>query len=141
MEKRGIVYRLDGAFAWIAYVRESACGSDCASCKGCESIDMSTRVYNDIDAQVGDIVALIADESRMARLSNVLYLVPFGFFLIGVVIAYVVSLYVSVNAEALAILLGFLLLLISGFVLRRLDYAFGKNQTIYMRIIQRKEAE
>lgn len=141
MEKRGIVYRIDGAYAWIAYVRESACGSDCASCKGCESIDMTTRVFNDVDAHVGDIVALEADAPKMARLSNVFYLIPFGFFLIGVAIAYAIAPFFTVNVEVLAMTIGIVLLLVSSAILRKLDQSLSSEHTIQMRIIQRKDEE
>lgn len=141
MEKRGIVYRIDGAYAWIAYVRDSACGSDCASCKGCESVDMTTRVFNDVDARLGDIVALQADAPRMARLSNVFYLIPFGFFLVGIGISYAIAPFLSIHVEALAMIIGILLLLISGIILRRLDRSLGNEHTIQMRIIKRKEVE
>ena len=141
MEKRGIVYRLEGAYAWIAYVRESACGSDCASCKGCESVDMTTRVFNDVDARIGDIVALEADAPRMARLSNMFYLIPFGFFLVGVALAYAVGPIFSMHVEALAMVTGIVLLLVSGAILRRLDRTLGNEHTIQLRIIQRKDEE
>ena len=46
MYKQGIVCDVNEKYATIYFLRDSACGGECVSCKGCEAQEMTVQVLN-----------------------------------------------------------------------------------------------
>lgn len=61
MEQKGIVVRIDGGNAKIRIDRQSMCGGNCASCKGCPSEVVLITVENNLGLSIGDEVILTSD--------------------------------------------------------------------------------
>lgn len=112
MEQIGIVKEVYGNTATVLVHRTSACGENCAHCKGgCTSTDMKAQAENCIGAGVGDMVKMESDTGKVIFAAVMLYFVP---LLAGIVSAIIVAsitprmaplLIISVNVFLGAILL------------------------------------
>ena len=112
MEQIGIVKELRGNTALVSVNRVSACGENCAQCKGgCTPSSAVTKAENAAGASVGDTVKVEADTKKVILAAFVLYIVP---LLCAMIVAVIVScfttklgplLIVAVNAFLGAILL------------------------------------
>ena len=112
MEQIGIVKELRGNTAIVSVNRVSACGENCAQCKGgCTPSSAVTKAENAAGASVGDTVKVEADTKKVILAAFVLYIVP---LLCAMIVAVIVScfttklgplLIVTVNAFLGAILL------------------------------------
>ncbi len=77
MEIIGTVIKVDGNCATVSVKRASACGENCAHCKGaCEETKMTAKAENTAEAAVGDIVKIESHSGAVVRAAVVLYLVP-----------------------------------------------------------------
>lgn len=79
---------LDRRHAEIEVQRQSACGHDCASCGGCGAPleRIKAVAVNSVDAQVGDIVTVEAENKQLMRMAAIVYTLPlllfFAFFIV-----------------------------------------------------------
>ena len=77
MEIVGTVIAIDGEEATVSVKRVSACGENCANCKGaCESTKTTAIVKNSAGACVGDVVKIESESGAVIRAAVVLYIVP-----------------------------------------------------------------
>lgn len=77
MTKQGRVIALDGKKAYIAAVRQSACGENCAHCKGnCAKSDIKFYAENKIGAKIGDEVLVFAESKKIFLPMLCLYILP-----------------------------------------------------------------
>lgn len=80
---------LDRKHAEIEVQRQSACGHDCAHCGGCGAPleRIKAVAINRVDAQVGDIVTVEAENKQLMRMAAVVYTLPlvlfFAFFIVA----------------------------------------------------------
>lgn len=110
MYKNGTVISTTDQFAVIEVIRSSACGDNCASCKGgCKPNGILIKVENSIEAQKGDIVRLEADTINVLKFSSILYLIPLLFLMIGIIGTSVVF----NGSDTFSLVIGGLLLSIS----------------------------
>ena len=78
---------LDRKYAEIEVQRQSACGHDCANCGGCGAPleRIQAVAINRVDAQVGDIVTVEAENKQLMRMAAIVYTLPlvlfFAFFI------------------------------------------------------------
>lgn len=69
--------------------RQSACGHDCANCGGCGAPleRIKAVAVNSVDAQVGDIVTVEAENKQLMRMAAIVYTLPlllfFAFFIVA----------------------------------------------------------
>lgn len=93
MRETGIVKRVDveGKFAEI----RAAAGGECGGCAGEKSCGSSSLwennkatiiVKNDIGAKEGDLVAFELNESDVLNGAFIIYMIPFLFFTVGVIL-------------------------------------------------------
>ena len=54
MKSRGIVIEIKENRAIIRFIKESACGGNCASCGGCKSKPIEIEIENSLDAKVSE---------------------------------------------------------------------------------------
>lgn len=77
MEIIGTVIAVDKDKATVKVRRVSACGENCANCKGvCETTSATTVAENMVEAQVGDMVKIESESSAVIRAALILYMVP-----------------------------------------------------------------
>lgn len=77
MEQVGTVKQIIGTRAVVLVRRASACGENCARCKGgCAQTNISATVENRAGAVVGDRVKIETDTRRVILAAVLLYFVP-----------------------------------------------------------------
>lgn len=77
MEIVGTVVSLQENIATVSVRRVSACGENCAHCKGaCESTATVAEAENTAGAEVGDMVKIESDSGAVIKAAVVLYIVP-----------------------------------------------------------------
>lgn len=77
MKETGIVKSVSGEFCQVAVLRKSACGENCASCKGgCKPQAQLCTAKNTPSAKVGDRVIIEIDSSTVLKSAFLLYIMP-----------------------------------------------------------------
>lgn len=89
ISKATVIKKLDNNLAEIEVMRESACGSNCASCAGCEKPSITVRAVaiNNISAEVGDVVNVRGNTGFVLKGASFVYVMPLILFLLGYFIA------------------------------------------------------
>lgn len=89
MEIIGTVVSVNENNATVLVRRVSACGENCANCKGaCETTKVKSVVDNELGASVGDMVKIESNSTDVVRAAFVLYMVPILVSIIATVFAY-----------------------------------------------------
>ena len=104
MKQTGTILSTDNETAEIAIARESACGGNCASCGGCNSVTVVTAI-NTIGAKVGDKVEMEMASSKVLFTAFIVYALPIIMF----VLAYFAGVKISGN-DTIGIIIGFLVM-------------------------------
>ncbi len=87
MEQIGIVKELRGNMAVVSVNRVSACGENCAQCKGgCTPSAAITRAENAAGASVGDTVKVESDTGKVIFAAFMLYIVPLLFAILAAIV-------------------------------------------------------
>ena len=133
MEQIGTVKQAEGDKARIVVRRASACGENCAHCKGgCAPTTVETEAKNTAGARTGDVVKIETDTKAVVRAALVLYFVPCVLAICGAVLA---SNFFHSTAAAAAV---FAVLFFASFaVINRLDKKLAPTPEI-IKIIHRK---
>lgn len=77
MEQVGTVKQIMEREAVVLVRRASACGENCAHCKGgCTQTNITAKVENRAGAAVGDVVKIETDTRRVILAAVLLYFVP-----------------------------------------------------------------
>lgn len=77
MEQIGVVKKTEENIAFVTVNRVSACGENCAHCKGgCTPSSVTAKVENPVGAAVGDRVKIETDTNKVLFASFILYIVP-----------------------------------------------------------------
>lgn len=122
MDNLGMVAYVEGSFAFVNFQRKGACGDNCASCGGsCEKGKHLVRVFNNLNAQKGDLVQLNLDTADFLKMSLLLYVVPLIVLIVGII---AIDKYSS--NSALSVILGIVLTGISFFIVNK--YVTAKNR-------------
>lgn len=88
MEQIGTVMKTEGNMAVVTVNRVSACGENCAHCRGgCTPTKVQARVVNGVGAKVGDVVKLETETGAVIKASLILYFVPCVVAILGAVLA------------------------------------------------------
>ncbi len=73
-----------GAYAVVRVLKKSACGENCAACKGgCMPTERSVRVKNTANAKKGDKVVLEIKDTKVLSAAFIVYILPIIVFFIG----------------------------------------------------------
>lgn len=80
MRKTGIV-KSDGKNAEVAIIRETACGENCAECKGCTPSETVIIADNELGAQTGEKVVLEMQDKNAITAAFVAYIIPLAVLL------------------------------------------------------------
>ena len=77
MEQIGTVMKTEENKAYVVVNRVSACGENCAHCKGgCTPTSVLANAQNLVGANVGDTVKLESDTKRVIFAAFILYMLP-----------------------------------------------------------------
>ena len=88
MEQVGTVKQIIGTQAVVLVRRASACGENCAHCKGgCTQTNITATVENRAGAAVGDRVKIETDTRRVILAAVLLYFVPCLFAIVCATLA------------------------------------------------------
>lgn len=109
--------------AEVEITRSSSCGDNCASCGLCPGQTSRVFAINDANAAVGDEVMIEMSDKKVLGAAFLVYIVPIITLIIGYFISHAIF-----NSEALAILTGFLFMVITLIVIMRID---RKNKRRY----------
>lgn len=125
MNNIGKITQIQGNTAKIKIVRDSACGSNCQSCGGCELKDhfITADIKNDFDfiPKVGDNVTISLDDKTFYTYSALGY----GIFIILLILGAVLG-YVKFKTDSASVLGGFLGLAV-GFLFLKLMFRSKKS--------------
>lgn len=113
MEQIGIVRSIQEGCATVLVKRTSACGENCAHCKGgCISTSTEAQVINTLDAKVGDVVKIETDTVGVIKAAIILYFLPCLLAIFCAITASVIfcSSYVPVIAATIAFVLSFVVI-------------------------------
>lgn len=88
MEQRGVVIKTENEYAYVRIKRESACGSNCAQCAGCEQGELQIKAKNAIGAKRGDQVRLEVGTGSLLYAAFLVYLLPLLLGLLSGMILY-----------------------------------------------------
>ncbi|GAA0125046.1 MULTISPECIES: SoxR reducing system RseC family protein [Clostridium] len=84
MEQNGVVKRINGDIAEIAFIKKSGCGGNCGSCKSpCPSDTIIIPVQNTLDANVGDAITVSVNNKAFSSMTFWAYVFPTIMTLIG----------------------------------------------------------
>ena len=89
MESIGVVISTDNKKATVMVKRASACGENCAHCKGsCKPTTAQAIVENTIGAHIGDTVKIESNTTDIVRAAFFLYMLPVLVAIVSSVVAY-----------------------------------------------------
>ena len=115
MEQIAVVKKVLGnGMAQVSVERGTACGAahSCADCAGCEHVIIQTEkvvtAFNDISAQIGDVVRLRSENAPFMKSAAIVYLLPLVLALVVYGIA-AATLSLSEGPMMLFALLGFVI--------------------------------
>ncbi len=93
MDIVGTVISVDKNMATVAVKRVSACGENCANCRGaCETTTAVSVAENRAGAVVGDTVKIESDSASVIRAAVVLYILPVLAAILAAVVCYGIEL-------------------------------------------------
>ena len=117
MKQIGIVEDIVGNNINVRIKRASACGENCANCKGgCTPTEKIVKARNDAGAKIGDTVVLQMDNKNVLTAAFLVYILPLMvlFAVYGIVFA------LSAN-EGISALCGVLGMFMTFFAVRFID--------------------
>ena len=117
MKEVGTVQKIDGEYAFIRVEKKSACGENCATCKGgCVPTERIIKVKNTKKCQSGDKVALDMNTKKVMSAAFMVYIIPLVMLILGYFLGE--SLF---GNEGSAILSGVVLMIISMIIIAVFD--------------------
>jgi len=123
-----VIKKVDEQKVELEVKRASGCGS-CNSCaSSCEVKPHYVTVKNNIDAKPGDFVELQAVQKNIMKYVTIIYMIPFAFLILGIVVGN--NLFKGMdtsNHELMIFGMGILFLAISFVVVRIIDKVFAKK--------------
>jgi sigma-E factor negative regulatory protein RseC len=129
MEQIGLVTDILGDNKVQLQVKRTA---GCGSCKGCAgSCEVKPHyvvLKNTIDAKPGDYVELMAMQKNIMKYITIIYMVPFIFLIVGIIIGNMIFGGMETSASELSSFgVGMLFLVVSLLVIRIIDKRFAKK--------------
>lgn len=117
MKEIGRVERVDKNYIWVRVIRKSACGENCASCKGgCVPTERTVCVKNTMDCQSGDKVILEMSSHKVIGAAFLVYIIP----LIALFLGYFLGEYIFKN-EGSAVITGVIAMAVSLALIKIFD--------------------
>ena len=110
-----VVKLLPNEMAEVVVTRSTACGSNCGSCESCIfQSELKTIARNRIGAKPGQRVTIESSSRKIFSAAFIVYIMPLLFFLAGFALSSAFG-----ASEGVSVLVSFLFLVLSAFVLVR----------------------
>lgn len=111
MEQTGYVIESKNGTAKIRVDRESACGGNCVSCKGCPSSAVIIEAKDDIGLNRGDVITLFEDSSKVIKHALIGYGLMALLLVVGAVVGFMLTQrdIIALIFAAAFLLVGFLI--------------------------------
>jgi len=123
-----VIKKVDEQKVQLEVKRPSGCGN-CKSCgSSCEVKPHYVTVKNNIDAKPGDFVELQAIQKNIMKYVTIIYMIPFAFLILGIVVGN--SMFKGMetaNHELMIFGMGIVFLAISFLIVRMIDKVFAKK--------------
>lgn len=133
MEKIGLVKSVKENTATIEIRRVSACGENCASCKGgCAPTNHYITAKNTIHASAGQYVKLEMENKHVLGAAFLVYIVPLVGMILGILLGIAAAEYLGyvINKELIGFAVGLLFLGIFYFVISFIDKKIKQSKTM-----------
>lgn len=124
MENIGLVKSVKENIATVEVRRASACGENCASCKGgCAPTNHYITATNEVDASAGQYVKLEMENKHVLGAAFLVYIVPLAGMILGILLGIVAveNLGYAASKEFIGFAVGLLFLMIFYFVISAID--------------------
>ncbi len=135
MEQTGYVVSASGGAAKVRVDRESACGGNCVSCKGCPSSAVIVDVDDNLGLKKGDVVTLYEDTKKVLRYAAIGYGLMAVLLVVGAVLGFMLT-----HRDIMA-LVGAAAALLIGFVVVKLFFRNADTSFKVTEIKSRAETE
>ncbi len=137
MKEVAFVEKITGDRALVSVAKKSACGENCASCKGgCVPGERKLWAKNNMGAEVGDRVVLELDSSRVIYAAFLAYILPVVVFL-----AVFMALDGFIYSELLLAVIAFLAAGAAVFLVRKINDKSKEKYMPQITKITRKSAD
>ncbi len=133
MESIGTVVKTKENEAVVLVSRASACGENCAHCKGgCTPTKAYAKAENTVLAEVGDTVKIETETSKVIKAAVILYFIPLILSIISACIAYA-----SGAETGIVVLSSVLVFIVPFFVIKKFEERITPVSKI-TKVIKRK---
>lgn len=138
MKQTGHVLNVDKNKVEVEIKRISSCGGGCNTCGGsCDASSIVVSMENTVDAKVGDYVEINAKPKNIIKYALIVYMIPFFMLIIGITLGMGLFQYKNINNyETYGLLIGLIFLIISFFIVKRIDRNIEKKDDNTMEIIR-----
>jgi len=137
--EKGIVTRVDSAFAWVKTSRTGACDT-CAAKDSCRVLgggkEVEVEAINVAGAWPGDEVLIGFKSGSLIKLSLLVYMVPILSLMIGAVAGRQAAGVFSTNISALSAAFGILFFLLAFFFVRAKSRRLALKEDYHPRVIR-----
>ncbi len=122
---------LPNSMAEVVVTRSTACGSNCGSCESCIfQSELKAIAKNSINAKPGQRVVISSRTTTVFSAAIIVYIMPMILFLLGFTAASLLG-----ASEPVSILVSFLCLFLSAFLMIRWHRRQSQDQQISFEII------
>lgn len=139
MYQLGYITEIKGNVAEVEVKRVSACGGNCSSCGGsCSAPSMKISIKNTLNAKKGDYVEISVKTNKIIFSAFIVYVIPLINMVIGIIAGTKIFSNISnTNGEMFGFLIGLIFLVLSFFILKRIDNKMKKRNylTFHMKKI------
>ena len=133
MESIGTVVKTKENQAVVLVNRVSACGENCAHCKGgCTPTKAYAKAENAVLAEIGDTVKIETETSKVIKAAVILYFIPLFLSIISACIAYAFG-----AKTGLIVLSAVLVFIVPFFVIKKFEKRITPVSKI-TKVIKRK---
>ncbi|MEG2546900.1 MAG: SoxR reducing system RseC family protein [Eubacterium sp.] len=134
MKEIGTIQTLNGKKATVKIKRHAACG-ECGACQvGKEKMTMETLARNDINAEIGDEVAVEMEFANVLKATSIMYGIPLIAFILGCGLGYFFAVSLGWDEVIVPFFSGIILTIIMYMVIRAFDKK-GKFNSKYEPVI------
>lgn len=136
MEERARVVFTDGDTARVVLKRASACGDNCAQCKGCTPGMTYVEAKNLVGAKVGQEVILEMKGRMFLGAVLITYVLPLIALTIGIMLGPIAGNFIGlkISGDLSGIILGFVFMAATFFIINMIDKRYKKSGKLSFRI-------